>query len=329
MQVKLLHPAVLLKYLRLCTAVRLMVRAPHRFWQLLFAARRAKRSWLAAVLQDIHWLKSAGSIFESLDVTSLAEFFSMARRNPRSCIAAIRKTCHLPRALEQAFVQMRSLHGDVDVAHIVPPHLSGLVVDVPTVWDCTECAYTCNTAKQLGCHDRVSHGTRSRLNNCIDSTHCTVCNLQLYTRANVMTHLHDRSPLCRMNLLSRGECVSDAAAVVLASEAAATRLANTKAGKHKHFATRKSVRLFGPFLEVFDLDGNPIVAKNGHPLGPGRAWNRPARLDVKVCNKYLCWSRSRPDCSCTNCASIPADVTCPAALLVQCTDKCVICSGIR
>ena len=123
--------------------------------------------------------------------------------------------------------------------------------------------------------------------------------------------------------------MSEEVAVALATEAASTRLANTKAGRRKHSATRKSVRLFGPFREVIDLDGNPIVAKNSHPLGPGRAWNRPARLDVKVCNTYLCWSHTRPDCSCTNCASLPADVSCPAALLVQCTDKCVICSGGR
>ena len=144
-----------------------------------------------------------------------------------------------------------------------------------------------------------------------------------------MTHLLDRSPICRHNLLLRGECVSEEVAESLACDAAANRLHNSKAGKHKHFASRKSVRLLGPFREVVDVSGIPIVSKNGHPLGPGRAWNRPARFDTKICLKYLRWCHNKPVCNCIDCSSIPVTVTCPAALLVQCTEKCAICKGIR
>ena len=59
--------------------------------------------------------------------------------------------------------------------------------------------------------------------------------------------------------------MSEEVAESLASDAAATRLSNSKAGKHKHFATRKSVRLLGPFRLVVDVSGNPIVSKHGHP----------------------------------------------------------------
>ena len=74
-QVRLLHPVVLLRYLRLCTAVRLIARAPRRFWMVLVAAGRAKRSWLAAVMQDVAWLNACGSTFEAMDITTLADFF--------------------------------------------------------------------------------------------------------------------------------------------------------------------------------------------------------------------------------------------------------------
>ena len=55
--VGLLHPAVLVRYMRLCIAVRLARRAPRKCWEALFVARFAKRSWREAVLEDLRWLK--------------------------------------------------------------------------------------------------------------------------------------------------------------------------------------------------------------------------------------------------------------------------------
>ena len=149
-----------------------------------------------------------------------------------------------------------------------------------------------------------------------------------HNRAGILAHLQDRVPICRLNLLMRGEHVSDDAATALAADAAACRGRNISAGRDKHFAELKCVRVYGPFLPVYGLDGNIIQSKNGHPLGPNRGWNRPARLNVAVCKKILFWDYGPLGCTCVECSALPPRVRgCPGSLYVQCTTECALCRG--
>ena len=95
-----------------------------------------------------------------------------------------------------------------------------------------------------------------------------------------MAHLFDKSALCRLNLLLRGVFLSQEDADAYAVVDAETRRSNVKSGRHKHFVERRCTRIFGPFLTVIDLNGEPICSRDGHPLGTGRRWYRPAQLDA-------------------------------------------------
>ena len=149
-----------------------------------------------------------------------------------------------------------------------------------------------------------------------------------HKRAGILARSHVRSPFCPPNLLMRGEHVADERAEELAAEAAACRGGNIDAGRDKHFAELKCVRIYGPFLPVYGLDGNIIQSKNGHPLGPNRGWNRPTRLNIAVCKKFLFWDYGPLGCSCVECAALPPRVRmCPGSLYAQCTEKCALCRG--
>ena len=320
------HPAVLVRYFRLCTGVRLAAKAPREFWEVMYAARGARRSWLEAFMSDIRWLKRPSSPFSLFEDTNLCEFMRFAA-SPVIALRAIRKACSGPEALTAALADM-PIVARIEVAQSADGPIVVPLADEPTVLQCDECPYTCSTRKQLLYHSRVANSHRHPINKCVDTTYCPVCGIDRHTRAGILVHLHDRTPICRLNLLMRGEHVSDEAAAVLAAEAAGLRASNTAAGRDKHFAELRCVRIYGPFLPVGGLDGDIIQSKNGHPLGPNRVWNRPARLNSAVCKKFLFWDHGSLGCTCAECTALPPRVhQCPASLYVQCTVECALCRG--
>ena len=124
-----------------------------------------------------------------------------------------------------------------------------------------------------------------------------------------------------------GELVTDEEAVRLAAEALAIRHSYKVAGLTKHFAGKVCVRCYGPLQVVFDLEGNPTQAKNGHPLGTGQRWNRPARLNVFLCKRFSNLTFGTLSCLCIACTAVPSHVICAASLLVKCTEEYLLCLG--
>ena len=61
------HPAVHLRVLRLLASIRMGNKASWNVWRLLFAARNAKRSWIAALWEDVKWLAQSTSTSADLD----------------------------------------------------------------------------------------------------------------------------------------------------------------------------------------------------------------------------------------------------------------------
>ena len=74
-KLKLMHPAVLLRFSRMRTFFRTVRKADEVVWQILFAARSASRSWMKAVLDDILWLKQCGNTFDELPSDCLGPWF--------------------------------------------------------------------------------------------------------------------------------------------------------------------------------------------------------------------------------------------------------------
>ena len=72
----MMHPVVLVRSLRLCTAIRLFRTNSAIFWGLLLASRAHPRSWIRAVEIDIGCLADCGAQFAEVD--SPSAFFILA-----------------------------------------------------------------------------------------------------------------------------------------------------------------------------------------------------------------------------------------------------------
>ena len=97
-----MYPAVLLRFLRLATSIRMAVRGSWPTWCLIYAARGAERSWVTSLLQDVQWLSASTSTFASLNSSSLAEWLRMAKAGPARTLAALKKACVQPKAATYA-----------------------------------------------------------------------------------------------------------------------------------------------------------------------------------------------------------------------------------
>ena len=323
----LLHPAVLLRYLRVCTAIRLAVRAPRTFWQHMFLARHVKRSWIDAVLCDLRWLQELGGAFAIFDTSSFVDLMVLAQ-NPLAAMRCLQKDCMTDKAVEAGLRALPILPPKrAAVALVLAVPVVVPVQDCPTVHCCDECVYTCESSKQLAAHKRIKHFHRHPVNKCIDTPWCSVCGILTHHRAGLMRHVQDSSRICQFNLLMRGECVSDEAAAALEAEAASCRLQNIHAGRGKHHVKQAAVRVYGPWQPVMSLEGALLASAQGHPLGNNQKWYRPARLQVKSCKSFDSWIRGRHRCKCKLCTVLPAAIACPASLYVQCTTECMICGA--
>ena len=91
------------------------------------------------------------------------------------------------------------------------------------------------------------------------------------------------------------------------SFAAAERLGASHNGKHKTFHELPVVRMLGLCVQVLDKHGIVIAHRNGHPLGPNRAWYGPPHLDDPL-------------------VEFPPGI-CHASLYRSCGPLCVFCRG--
>ena len=147
------HPATLLRFLRLMTATRMARKTSWSIWCLLYAAKGAAQSWIMAVHPDIRWLAACAPLFADVDATTPAEWLVLARDFPHKTPAALKKACDSPAAVNLAIaIQVRN------DGYIEPV---AAVVDAPKVWRCNMCDYTCGSRNALSQHECVVHGCAS------------------------------------------------------------------------------------------------------------------------------------------------------------------------
>lgn len=163
-----LHPAVLLRLQRLCTSIRMAVRAPWEVWKVLYAAKDATSSWVNAVHADIRCFAAASSTFQDLDVSNLAAWLKMAKANPRTTMQAVKKVCATPRAKQLAIALASNTEEQV---------ANGNVTVDSDVFKCEVCGYTFLSKAALKCHQATRHEMYSNLGRCVDTCGCSVCGL--------------------------------------------------------------------------------------------------------------------------------------------------------
>ena len=180
--------------------------------------------------------------------------------------------------------------------------------DIPSVWQCDECAYVAKSFKALRCHRSTFHGVLDSTNWCIDTSTCTVCLLAFSSVAACKAHVMDKSRVCRLNLLMRGPFLSTVEVLACNVGVSSTRCTNLSAGKPRNHAKFLATRTFGPIEPVYNVAGEPFVPYKGNPLrvGPLRLPHRLIECDVQPAL---------------------AEGQCPASVRKPCAVGCLLCRG--
>ena len=223
----------------------------------------------------------------------------MARDAPVATAKAIRKACETC-DVKQLAVTMQGQASS---------YMEPLTVarDVPAVWQCDMCEYSCGNKATLQCHYTSKHKQFSNTSRCVDTSWCTVCGLLFDDSAAVADHLRS-SQMCRLNLLLRGPFLSDEELAANLASRARWRQQNIKGGQVAGKRKNLCVRTFGPHQVVMNAGGEIVeLSDTGHPLG-GRGTPM-----------YLPSGLLMPD---------PDSIAgCPASRYAPCTGKCVLCEG--
>ena len=193
-----LHPAVLLRYMRLTTSIRLANRASWHTWCMIFAGYRAPRSWLSALHRDIRWLAASTKTFENMNSDNVAEWLQMAKRAPNQTTKALRKVCAEEKAIAAA--EGLACGFEAGPAPCAAHELRSAPVEK---LQCRYCEYMAKPRTSLQCHESRLHGHANDLTRCIDTATCSVCALTFSSIDGNMTHVY-HSEVCRLNHLLRG-----------------------------------------------------------------------------------------------------------------------------
>ena len=118
------------------------------------------------------------------------------------------------------------------------------------------------------------------------------------------------SKLCGLNLLRYDDIPAEQIKENLAANAVFKK-SNKDSGWHAFKSDVPATRMIGPYQVNFDMEGQPIVAKNGHPLGGKHQWHLA---------KYF-RGRYRGFCKVFSHG-------CPAGHFATCKSSCIVCKGV-
>ena len=156
-------------------------------------------------------------------------------------------------------------------------------------------------------HRVTAHGTLDQVHACIDSNVCTVCMLVFSSILAVKRHVMEKSPICKLNLLRRGEFLTETEVHSCNSSAVEVRRVKKASGKHSSILCCRS---FGPLLSVFKDDDSQVQPYRGNPLGKRGPLRLPPHLLLVD-------------------EIVETTGRCPASLRKDCIERCLLCSGFR
>ena len=109
---------------------------------------------------------------------------------------------------------------------------------------CSLCTSVFETAQAMTAHAFQVHGVRTAARYHVETTFCTRCLLQLWTRQRLLDHLRRSAP-CAAHALQLPR-LEDAVVRCLDDEARELTRANVRAGRHRNWADMPSTVLSGP-----------------------------------------------------------------------------------
>ena len=174
-----MRPAVLLRFYRLRTAARIAARQPIDVLVTLFAARKAKRSWIGALETDLKWVAESTHEFAEflpLEGKRVAAYFRFCKQWPVAAFQALKKV-----VLKDGLTAAAATSYMAPVA--VAPSAAGEAAPVAPAGHfvsatCKE-VHTTYTALQM--HQAPRHGKLSIPAHKIETKWCPICLMHFRT----------------------------------------------------------------------------------------------------------------------------------------------------
>ena len=130
--------------------------------KVLFAGRAAKRSWLKALSADFSAIAAGSPLMEALAGASMAEWRQFFAGSPRAAMRSVDK------ALAAPALNARHMWGPTRRAR-----------EAGMAFDCPDCGKAFASRQSAAVHRYRVHRWRHDARRLLDTTHCTVCLLEL------------------------------------------------------------------------------------------------------------------------------------------------------
>ena len=209
-----------------------------------------KGSWSDCILEDFRWLAMDGKC-ELMDGYCFQQWIQYARSNRKSLgkqIKAFAK-CRFANIPEADGKDIDGIRQSLDKGHF-----------------CALCNEYFMSMQSISVHDFRAHGIKSIWRQYVDTTHCTMCMREFWTRERCLNHIRYRSKVCRAQMWLRGPCLSEAEASVLDESVAEDNRSLHSCGQRRHFASMPVIQLSGP------LPIHPAGSCHGEQTSPVRCW---------------------------------------------------------
>ena len=134
---------------------------------------------------------------------------------------------------------------------------------------CLHCAKILPNRQALAIHSFKTHGIKAIHRQYLNTTHCTVCLTEFWSRERAVCHLQ-KSGVCMANLQMRHfnspPFSIEQSSYLDAIELKRNRLLHAK-GMRRHFVQNRCIQLNGPLWPIIYASEDDAIS--AHPLGPG------------------------------------------------------------
>jgi len=243
-----IHPKTMLRNVRLQVFARVVRKHPPHILGLIGHSTHLQRGWTFSLLEDLKWL-SLAPCFADCYGLSLSDWVERVRADGGAFQSKVHRFCKSPFA-------------NISTSVTQSATLRAFTLSMP----CSECHKVFSSFQALSLHRFKSHGIKNMMRLFVDSTHCSVCLREFWTRERALNHVRYRSPICRDNLIMRGPVLTESQADELDSFEGPFNIDLYRRGRRRHSVLRPSIRCEGPLWPIILPEG---CESAHHPLGKG------------------------------------------------------------
>jgi hypothetical protein len=254
-------PAIIISFLRISLFIRVCMKAPPQFLNMLSCAMGGSRSWLHSVANDLKYMVAHSSSFAAYSASILPDWVAVIRKNPRKF-----KQC-LINATRERSVNDNSAWASTKKLR-----------EIDSTFLCHVCTYSCHTRQQLSLHCFRAHGICRHMREYVDTDYCPVCLQFFQSRIKVINHLEEKSRRCLAVITACFRPLPKEISCAHDADDAATARALVRGGRRRHFSETPSSRMSGPLIRAAYVAG----------LSHASLLRTGARVDDDMLDKLVC-----------------------------------------